>query len=151
MISLACAAVSTAATAESAWSVSVHPVVPNLPVAVLAETHVVDSLLCTCTIEAVSGIGGSPEAKGRGSIRGCLGSRGWLCRVGYLVYSAGYVVCTEDFAQYEYLLHSKISLDTERVQRDDHHFMAALLMAVLICFSYHHPAGPLTVDQPACL
>ena len=78
---------------------------------VLGEGFVVDSLLCTCTVEAVSGIrGGIAEAEGRGSIRGCLRSREWLCRGGYLVYSAGYVICTGIFAQYEYLLHSRISI-----------------------------------------
>ena len=75
-----------------------------------AEILVVDSLLCTCTVQAVSGIQGLTEAEGRGSIRGCLRSREWLCRVGYLVYSAGCIVCTGSFAQYGYLLHSRITV-----------------------------------------
>ena len=69
-------------------------------------THVVDSLLCTCTVKAVSGIRGLAEAKGRG----CLRSRELLCRGGYLVYSAGYVICTGIFAQSEYLLHGRINI-----------------------------------------
>ena len=64
----------------------------------------------TCTVEAVSGIRGLAEAEGRGSIRGCLRSREWLCRVGYLVYSAGCIICTGNFAQYGYLYKHNLSI-----------------------------------------
>ena len=82
----------------SSWSQRVLPLM----------CFVADSLLCACTVEAVSGIGGLAEAEGQGSIRGCLRSREWLCRIGYLVHSAGCIICTGNFAQYGYLLHSRV-------------------------------------------
>ena len=54
-----------------------------------------DRLLCTRTDEAVSGAQGSLEAEGRG----CLRSQGRLCRVGYLVHSAGHTLYTVTSAQ----------------------------------------------------
>lgn len=43
----------------------------------------------------------------KGSPQGCLSSRGWLCRVAWLVYSAGHEFCARIFAQYRYLLQSR--------------------------------------------
>ena len=52
------------------------------------------SLDCACAEEAIYYM---PER-----------SREWLCRVGYLVCSAGCIICTGNFAQYGCLLHSRI-------------------------------------------